>query len=217
MMRKMLILFLILFLLSLSVFAAEYTYTATGYFTDDMLPQNTALKAGDTIGINLPVNCLINEIPPYIRIGFLHSTNASNVVNSTDISDYIAINSNVTLKTISMTDPDGEGYASSEEFYLFYAIVSTANLKVSLSTRFPLQGESYHQKLDWSASATVDGETVIADSAADITSALVATHEAETRFTSCGSIPLTVSTKPYHTVGVDNYYGYLYLNVENAG
>ena len=216
MMRKMLILFLILFLLSLSVFAAEYT-SATGYFTDDMLPQNTALKAGDTIGINLPVNCLINEIPPYIRIGFLNSENASKVVNSTDIKDYNEISSDKTLKTISRTDAEGNGYASSSEFYLFYAIVSTANLDVSISTRFPLQGESYHQELDWSASATVDGETVIADSAADITSALVATHEAETRFTSCGSIPLTVSTKPYHTVGVDNYYGYLYLNVENAG
>lgn len=214
-MRKMLTLFLILFLLSFSVFAAEYTYTADGYFTDDMLTQGTALKAGDTIGINLPVNCLINEIPPYIRIGFLD--NVSEIEDITNIADYIAINSDDTLKTISMTDPDGKGYASSKEFYLFYAIVSTANLKVSLSTRFPLQGESYHQELDWSASATVDGETVIADSAADITSALVATHEAEKRFTSCGSIPLTVSTKPYHTVGVDNYYGYLYLNVENAG
>lgn len=214
-MRKMLTLFLILFLLSFSVFAAEYTYTADGYFTDDMLTQGTALKAGDTIGINLPVNCLINEIPPYIRIGFLD--NVSEIEDITNIADYIAINSDDTLKTISMTDSDGKGYASSKEFYLFYAIVSTANLKVSLSTRFPLQGESYHQELDWSASATVDGETVIADSAADITSALVATHEAEKRFTSCGSIPLTVSTKPYHTVGVDNYYGYLYLNVENAG
>ena len=212
-MRKMLTLFLILFLLSFSVFAAEYT--SDGYFTDDMLTQGTALKAGDTIGINLPVNCLINEIPPYIKIGFLGSV--SEIEDSTDIKDYNEINSEKTLKTISMTDTDGNGYASSSEFYLFYAIVSTANLKVSLSTRFPLQGESYHQKLDWSASATVDGETVIADSAADITSALVATHEAETRFTSCGSIPLTVSTKPYHTVGVDNYYGYLYLNVENAG
>lgn len=217
-MRKMLTLFLILFLLSFSVFAAEYTHTADGYFTDDMLTQGTALKAGDTIGINLPVNCLINEIPPYIMIGFLGSV--SGIEDSTDIKDYkdyIEMNSDKILKTISMTDPDGKGYASSKEFYLFYAIVSTANLKVSLSTRFPLQGESYHQELDWSASATVDGETVIADSDADITSALVATHEAEKRFTSCGSIPLTVSTKPYHTVGVDNYYGYLYLNVENAG
>lgn len=216
-MRKMLTLFLILFLLSFSVFAAEYTYTADGYFTDDMLPQNTALKVGDTIGINLPVNCLINEIPPYIRIGFLNSENASKVVNSTDIKDYNEISSDKTLKTISMTDAEGNGYASSSEFYLFYAIVSTANLDVSISTRFPLQGESYHQELDWSASATVDGETVIADSAADITSDSVATHEAEKRFTSCGCIPLTVRTKPYHTVGVDNYYGYLYLNVENAG
>lgn len=217
-MRKMLILFLILFLLSLSVFAAEYTYTATGYFTDDMLPQDTALKAGDTIGINLPVNCLINEIPPYIRIGFLGSV--SGIEDSTDISDYIAINSNDTLKTIktiSMTDPDGKGYASSEEFYLFYAIVSTANLKVSLSTRFPLQGEKYYQKLNWIATATVDGETVTADSSWTDTSAPVASHEAGSSFTSCDYIPLTVSTKPYHTVGVDNYYGYLYLNVENAG
>lgn len=214
-MRKRLTLFLILFLLSFSVFAAEYTYNADGYFTDDMLPQNTALKAGDTIGINLPVNCLINEIPPYIKIGFLGSV--SEIEDSTNIADYNAINSDDTLKTISMTDTDGNGYASSSEFYLFYAIVSTTNLNVSISPRFPLQGEKYHQELDWSASATVNGETVIADSAADITSALVATHEAEKRFTSCGSIPLTVSTKPYHTVGVDNYYGYLYLNVENAG
>lgn len=215
-MRKMLTLFLILFLLSFSVFAAEYTYTADGYFTDDMLTQGTALEAGDTIGINLPVNCLINEITPYIRIGFLEGT--SSVVNSTtNISDYIAINSDETLKTVSMTDFEGKGFASSAELYLFYAIVSTANLKVSLSARFPLQGENYHQELNWSASATVDGKTVTTDSADENTSALVASHEAGSSFTSCGAIPLTVSTKPYHTVGVDNYYGYLYLNVENAG
>lgn len=213
-MRKMLTLFLILFLLSFSVFAAEYTYTADGYFTDDMLTQGTALKAGDTIGINLPVNCRINEITPYIKIGFLGKV--SEIEDSTDIKDYNEINSDNILKTISMTDPNGKGYASSKEFYLFYAIVSTANLKVSLSTRFPLQGESYHQELDWIATATVDGKPVTAESSID-TSVPVASHKAGSSFTSCDYIPLTVSTKPYHTVGVDNYYGYLYLNVENAG
>lgn len=218
-MRKVILLFTILFLVLLSAGAtvtapegnagsASFDSSSEGTITDVKAYLKATFKMDD-------------ESNSYVEIGFTKGDAPD------DMSDSVASETDITLTA----DPDNAiakyTATESEAFKVYYKIqygLSDLTLKLSLADDLVLNSDSVttpttEQKLGWKVQVGGDGENNIASSASydgGAKEATVIKHSKDTSFTTVGAKTLTIETSNYSGKNTGSYVGYIIANLSTT-
>ena len=128
----------LLFILSAAI-AVDYDYgTFEGSFTEDVLEEGSYIGPGDTFDVNLEVNVVVDNLPSIVKVGFVKS----DTIFADNISSYLAMGNNDTtsdsiLKKITISETNNRGEALSEQFKLFFGIISADTVELGIALQSP--------------------------------------------------------------------------------
>lgn len=207
----------LLFILS-AIIAVEYG-PFEGSFSEDVLEEGSYIGTGDTFDVNLEVNVVVDNLPSIVKVGFVRS----DTIFADNISSYLAMGNNDTtsdsiLKKITISETNNRGEALSEQFKLFFGIISADTVELGIALQSPdgtsakLIGTEYGKSLEWSASVNETTTVNSIEKASDV----FFTHDPTIGMISKNLLPVSVAVNNYYEVPLDVYRGYLILKVSTT-